>query len=939
MAKKSGTTSAETVGVVKAKATKAPKTAAAGKPASADKPVRAKAAARRGGGGKHLVIVESPAKAKTINKYLGDDFVVRASMGHVRDLPSKGMCVDIEGGFIPKYEVLESRGKVISELRKLAKDADDIYLATDLDREGEAIAWHLKEALAIPDDRVKRVIFNAITKTEIQKAFQTPRLLDMDRVNAQQARRILDRLVGYEVSPVLWRKVAKGLSAGRVQSVAVRLVVEREAEIEKFVPDEYWKIGAVFTASEKELGRLMGAWGEVIGRSGDAAATKAEKDKWLAANGCFNAELTEWAGKKFEPADAAATRAVAEALGVVVEKVDVGNEPEAKGPAQKPTTMVVRLGKMPPFVVRSIERKRQTSRPGAPFITSTLQQAASSRLSFGAQKTMRTAQGLYEGGYITYMRTDSTNLSGDAISMARGFIGKQFGDRYLPEKPNFFASSNKGAQEAHEAIRPTDATMTPELAREKLSSDDARLYDLIWRRFVACQMTAAEFDQTAINIVVSTPKGEATFRATGRKLVFDGFMRVTGVTSDDQLLPELGEGQPVFPIEVSPSQHFTQPPPRFTEASLVKELEKLGIGRPSTYASIIQTIQDRQYVVQLERRFHATLLGRVVTEKLIQAFPEIMDVQFTAGMERKLDEVEENHADWIGLLRDFYGPFHEGVASALGRLEHAGGAASPYKCPKCGKEMLYRISSNGFFLACNDRECGTTQPVDLTGKPTLREVTEHKCPNCGRELIKRKGRFGEFLGCAGYSQKGEDGKPLCTTIINLDKDGKPQPPKPAPIKTDILCEKCKSPMLLRDSKRGPFLGCSSFPKCRATKMMGKLEGDALKAVEALLPELAARVEKSKTEGKRIVEALTGISTPAKEDELHGQATDIDCEECGKPMTLRKGKRGFFLGCSGYPKCKTTAEVPARLVEELGINGAKKQADGPPAPVDEQEEIE
>jgi DNA topoisomerase-1 len=348
------------------------------------------------------------------------------------------------------------------------------------------------------------------------------------------------------------------------------------------------------------------------------------------------------------------------------------------------------------------------------------------------------------------MRTDSTHLSGDALNMARAFIGKQFGDRYLPEKPNFFASSNKSAQEAHEAIRPTDASFTPEMAKAKLGSDDARLYDLIWRRFVACQMTPAEFDQTAVTIVGGTREGDAVFRATGRKLVFDGFMKVAGVSSEDQLLPELSERQQVFPIEVDPTQHFTQPPPRFTEASLVKEMEKLGIGRPSTYASIIATIQDRQYVEQQDRRFHATLLGTVVTDKLIQAFPDILDVKFTAGMELKLDEVEENHADWIKLLKDFYGPFHAVVDGALEKIEHAGGAPSPYKCPKCGKEMLYRISKNGFFLACSDRECATTQPVDAQGKPTLREASEFKCPVCGRDMLKRKGRFGEFLGCTGY---------------------------------------------------------------------------------------------------------------------------------------------------------------------------------------------
>jgi DNA topoisomerase I len=867
--------------------------------------------------GKTLVIVESPAKAKTINKYLGDDYIVRASMGHVRDLPSKGMGVDLKT-FTPDYEILASRGKVVGELKKLAKESSDIFLATDLDREGEAIAWHLKEALGIPDEKVKRVIFNAITKAEIQKAFAKPVKIDIDRVNAQQARRILDRIVGYEISPLLWRKVAKGLSAGRVQSVAVRLIVEREREIEAFVPSEYWTIGGIFSATTDAAAckKLADKWIDFLTNTGNGDRTKLEREKWLAENGAFIAELVEIAGKKFEPNNKADARRVAELLGLVIDKDETTEDAEAKGAAKYLTKIAGHIAQCPPFTVRSIEKKRTTSRPPAPFITSTLQQGASSRLGLGAQRTMRLAQNLYEAGHITYMRTDSTNLSADALNMVRSYIGKEFGSKYLPEKANVYASSNKSAQDAHEAIRPTDVSVNPRDAHAKLGADESKLYQLIWNRFVAGQMPPAEFDQTTATIVTPTKEGDAVFRATGRKLVFDGFMKVAGISSEDQLLPDLAEKKNVFPIELSPTQHFTQPPPRFSEASLVKELEKLGIGRPSTYASIIQTIQDREYVEQMDRRFHATMLGSVVTNKLIQAFPEIMDVKFTAGMELKLDEIEEHHLDWVKLLQDFYGPFHAVVDGALAKIEHAGGSASPYKCLKCGKPMVYRISKNGFFLSCSGYpECDGSQPVDRQGKPTIREVSQHKCPNCGREMIKRKGRFGEFLGCSGYSVKNEKGEPSCSTIINLDKDGNPQPPK-VKIVTTVACEKCGSPMILRDSKRGPFLGCSTFPKCRSTKMMKKLEGADLKQVEALIPLLKEGAAKAQEMVAKIVGANPAAVGAVKPTTF---TTDIDCDECGKPMMIRKGRRGYFLGCSGYPKCKNTGEVPAKLVEELGLN--------------------
>ena len=880
--------------------------------------------------GKHLVIVESPAKAKTINKYLGDDYVVKASMGHVRDLPSSGMGVDLKT-FEPEYEVLESRGKVVSELKKLAKQSAQVYLATDLDREGEAIAWHLKEALGISDTKARRVIFNAITKAEIQKAFRNPMAIDMDRVNAQQARRILDRIVGYEISPLLWRKVARGLSAGRVQSVAVRLVVEREREIEAFVPAEYWKIGGIFTTEhdQRTCGELAARWTDYLTNTRNGERTKVERERWLAEHHSFAAELVELGGKKFEASNKADARRAAELLGFTVDRDETTEDAEAKGPARSLTHLEGHLANCPRFTVRAIERKRTTSKPSAPFITSTLQQSASSRLSFGAQRTMRLAQTLYESGHITYMRTDSTHLSAEALTMARDYIKQAFGDRYLPDKPNTYASSNKSAEEAHEAIRPTDVTLAPAAAKAKLGADEWKLYQLIWNRFVACQMPPAEFDQTSVTLAASTKGGDAVFRATGRKLVFDGFMKVAGVSSEDQLLPELREQQPVTPIEIDPTQHFTQPPPRFTEASLVKALEQLGIGRPSTYASIIQTIQDREYVLQIDRRFHATMLGSIVTDKLMQGFPDIMDVQFTAAMEGRLDEIEEQHLDWVKLLHDFYGPFHKEVESALDKLEHAGGTASPYKCPKCGRPMVYRISKNGFFLSCTGYpECDGTQPVDQQGKPTLREVSEFKCPNCGRDMIKRRGRFGEFLGCSGYSVKNEKGEPSCSTIINLDKQGKPLPPKTPPIPTTIKCEKDGGTLLLRDGKRGPWLGCANFPKCRGMKSVAKLEPDQRKQVEALVPLLKEGAARS----AEMIARITGENpvTNANGNGHHNVATDIDCDECGKPMVIRSGRRGKFLGCSGYPKCKNTSEVPARLVEELGLNGnGNGQANGKP----------
>ena len=566
---------------------------------------------------------------------------------------------------------------------------------------------------------------------------------------------------------------------------------------------------------------------------------------------------------------------MAEALGFVVDKIEETENPGGKGPAATTKTLVGRLGDAPDFSVEKIERRRQKSRPPAPFITSTMQQAASSRIGFGASRAMRVAQTLYEAGHITYMRTDSTNLSDEAVKMARTFITNNFGDRYLPASPNVYRSRNKSAQEAHEAIRPTDVVLTPERAKAAMGPDEHKLYKLIYERFLACQMTPAEFDQTAVSIVAATPGGRAVFRATGRKLVFDGFMRVSGVSSEDQLLPDLAERQAVFAVDVQPGQHFTSPPPRYTEASLVKELEARGIGRPSTYASIIDTIQKREYVLQQDRRFYATLLGKVVTDKLMQAFPQIMDVGFTAEMEGKLDAVEDQSVDWTKLLRDFYGPFHDGIGAALENLEHAGGMASPYVDEETGAKLVYRIGKNGFFLAAEDREINVTKPVDPFGNPTVREKSEFDCPLSGDPMIRRKGRFGDFLGCSGY--------PDCQFIVPIDKkSGEPAAPKVEPIETTITDEKEGAPMLLRNSKRGPFLGSVNFPKNRSTIQVRKLPEDQKRYIEGLLPELRKRTE----EAYKLVSKMTG-----KPPESYGALPDLELpKDEPKPAKKKVAKK-------------------------------------------------
>ncbi len=735
------------------------------------------------------MIVESPAKSRTINKYLGSGFEVRASMGHIRDLPSKEFGVDLEKDFEPTYTIMPGKAKVVTALKSAAKKCKDVYLATDLDREGEAIAWHLAQILGVPKDRIYRVIFNAITLTAIKQAFASPGRIDIDKVMAQQARRILDRIVGYQISPLLWKKVARGLSAGRVQSVAVKMVVQREREIRGFHPEEYWLIPAIFTT---DLGSSYGPmWLDFTrtDKETDKGPNVDEQNEWLAKHNAFKAELHEIAGQKFKASTAEQAKRIYEAV---------------RGAS---------------FSVGGVEKKESSSRPGPPFITSTLQQAAANRLGFSTKRTMSIAQQLYEGvdlgeemgslGLITYMRTDSTHISPEAINEARHFIENHYGKEYVPEKWNVF-TAKKSAQAAHEAIRPTDVDMTPQDIRSLVSEEQYKLYDLIWRRFVACQMSPAKWDVTNLDIVADTSIGKCLYKAGGKVLLFDGFTKVWPAPTAEQELPAVKMGQELAVVDIRQEQHFTKPPARFTEASLVKALEKEGIGRPSTYASIISTIQDRGYVEQKEKKLYATDLGEVVTDKLEEYFPKIMDVAFTRYMEEQLDKIEEQHLDWINVLNEFYGPFKKRLETATSEMKHAKAETTPseYECPRCGEKLVYRFGKKGKFLSCSGYpNCKFTWQCDKEGKMVEQKVSEHKCPNCGKPLVHRMGRFGAFLGCSDY--------PNCKTIVKLDKEGNIAPPKPPAEPTGLKCYKCREgELVIRQSKKGPFMGCNRYPRCR-----------------------------------------------------------------------------------------------------------------------------
>jgi len=817
------------------------------------RPTRSRSARRKRAapaGGKNLVIVESPAKARTINRYLGSNYVVRASMGHVRDLPSKAEKgsgqdvpgVDIQNDFAPTYQPLPGRSKVVAELKKYARTAPQVFLATDLDREGEAIAWHLAQALNLPAAKLRRVVFNEITAPAIREAFEHPGEIDMDKVNAQQARRILDRIVGYQVSPLLWKKVARGLSAGRVQTVAVRLIVERERQIEAFCPEESWRVEAVFTPQLDQAAAIAEAWKTFLASTDPKgnAPTQAQKTDFLSERHAFRAELVRWNGRDFRAADCEQAQQVLRGLGLVIREVRRREDPKAKGPARNLVQLVVEPQNVPTFRVADISRREARTRPPAPFTTASMQQSASSYLRFSASRTMRIAQQLYEGvdvpgegsvGLITYMRTDSTSLSRQALNQVRDFIGKQFGGDYLPEKPNFFASRGR-AQQAHEAIRPTNVTRRPQDLRGALSSEQHRLYELIWKRFVACQMAPAVWSSTDLRIAADAPGGPAEFKASGRKLIFDGFYRVTGLPKGGPpLLGDLKTGQDLAAVEIQGEQRFTQPPGRYTEASLVKALEAEGIGRPSTYAAIIQTIQDRQYVRQVDRAFHPTELGIVVTDKLVKFFPTVFDISFTAQMEDELDQVEERHADWVHILRDFYKPFHKRLQRAHEEMVHAKAETQPsdYTCPACGKPMIYRWSRHGRYLACTGYpDCKETAPVDADGRKIPQQVTDVACPKCSAPMVLRRGKFGPFLSCRKY--------PDCDGVVNLDRKGHVKLPAPPPLETDVSCPKCGAKLYLRRGKRGPWLACSKYPKCRGRLGFRSLPAEKQKDLKKALAD-------------------------------------------------------------------------------------------------------
>ncbi|MBI4880160.1 MAG: type I DNA topoisomerase [Planctomycetes bacterium] len=755
---------------------------------------------------KNLVIVESPAKARTINKYLGKDFVVKASMGHVRDLPKASLGIDVENGFAAKYLVIRSRSQIVKDLKASAKGAAAVYLAPDPDREGEAIAWHLIHALDLPEDRVFRITFNEITQRAVRAAMQRPGKVNENLVNAQQARRILDRLVGYKLSPLLWEKIARGLSAGRVQSVAVRLVVEREREIRAFRQEEYWKVTATLCK--------QGAIGAGEMPAPDHPAL-------------FRAELKRQDGKPLELADEAAAQTVLAAL----------------------------AGQT--FRVAEVERKQKSLKAPPPLTTSLLQQQASTRLRFSAKKTMRVAQQLYEGidiggeegqvGLITYMRTDSFRLAGEALQEARGYIAEKFGERYLPEKPNFFAA-RKGAQEAHEAIRPTSILRAPDDLRPHLQNDQYRLYRLIWQRVVASQMANAVFDQTAVAIEA----GPYTFTCRGRAVVFDGHLRVGGMEKEasgpdaaEQGLPPLATGEPLDPHGIEKTQHFTQPPARYTEATLVRSLEKNGIGRPSTYATILSTIQDRGYVRLEERKFHATDLGEVVNESLVTHFPDIFDYEFTAGMESKLDRIEEEKADWLSVVREFYEVFVKDLDRAAQGMANIKAQPAPggETCPLCGSPLLLRFNRYGRFLGCSAYpKCKHVQRVAgdgavLAAKPAP-EPTDEKCDKCGAPMVIRVGKRGRFMACSAW--------PACRNTCSVGEDGKPI----RPIVSEVPCDQCGALMVVRFSRRGPFLGCASYPKCRGTK--------------PLPPELKERVKEARKQGRASARSMPETE-PAVDD--------------------------------------------------------------------------
>ncbi len=730
---------------------------------------------------KNLIIVESPAKARTISNFLGKDYKVVASKGHIRDLPKSSFGITVEDGkFIPKYTIPRDASPTVRELKKLAKGAETVYIATDEDREGEAIGYHIAKAIGKEPETLPRIVFHEITKNAITNALENPRKIDMQSVDAQQTRRLLDRIVGYKLSPLLASKIQKGLSAGRVQSSALKIVVDREREIKAFKPQEYWKINALF-------------------------------------NKTVESEIYSFDGKK-------------------IEKMTLSNEAQANE--------IVESAKQESFTVASIEKSRRKSKTPPPFMTSTLQQTASTQLGFSPKKTMMIAQKLYEGvntdkgtmGVITYMRTDSLNLAKEAVEEARNFISEQFGAKYLPSKPKIYTSKSKGAQEAHEAIRPTRTDFTPDLAKNYLSADELKLYRLIYNRFLACQMTDAEFEIQTILF-----KGErSVFKASGRKLLFDGFYRVTGYGEKDKLLPELQEGSPATLDKIEATQHFTEPPARYTEASLIKKLESLGIGRPSTYAPTITILQNREYIKLDKKKIYPTEIAFTVIEMLEKHFPEIVDSNFTSRMEEALDKVAEGEEDWQKILADFYEPF-------MAKIEK-------------GKKEIKSLK---------------------VAKPT-----GEKCPECeDGELVIRKGRYGEFIACSNF--------PKCKYSRNIGKDGKVQEPE----KTDEVCDKCGAPMVVKNSRRGKFLACSAYPKCKNAKPL-----TPPKELSIPCPECGGKI--IERQGKRGV--FYGCANyPECKFIANFEPTDKKCPECGYIMGRKTFRKKEIYECL---KCKHREDV-------------------------------
>ena len=808
-----------------------------------------------------LVIVESPAKAKTINKYLGKGYTVKASMGHVRDLPKSKLGVDVEKGFEIDYEILPTRKKIMDELKKAAKEADEIFLAADPDREGEAICWHLAQELggkkAKGMAKFKRVVFHEITKGAIQKAFEHPLELNAQKVDAQQARRVLDRLVGYKVSPILWDKVRRGLSAGRVQSVALRLICEREREIKAFVPEEYWSVTA----------HLDGGLPPI-----------------------FPAGLSRKNGEKIEITNEEAARAV---------RADLE---KAK------------------YSVSKVTRKERKRYPVPPFITSKLQQDAFRRLRFPVKKTMQVAQKLYEGleiggegsvGLITYMRTDSTRVSDDALAAVRSHIGSAYGDDYLPGQPILYRTK-EGAQDAHEAIRPTDLSLTPASVRKQLGKDEAALYELIWNRFVASQMKPAVFDETAVDIEA----GDYLLRARGQVMKFKGFLAVYEESADEAAkvrakkaeamgapeaekeepeakegLPPLEEGQKLKLQKLDTDQHFTEPPPRFSEASLVKELEENGIGRPSTYASIITTIEARDYIEKREGRLWPSEIGFLVTDLLVENFSDIVNVEYTAAMEHELDEIEEGKDTLLNTLNQFWKKFEKDLKTASKKMRSVKGVEEKTDeiCDKCGAGMVMKWGRYGRFLACsNYPDCKTTRQIAgaSEGVPDVsEEALAQPCPEHAEMLIPRKGRFGFFLACPKY--------PECKVTKKLVRgaEGRLELEKLKPIENEF-CPECKKPLAWRKGRFGNFIACSDYPTCKYIK---KKEA---KDIGLLCPECheGQIVERKGRFGKPFYGCRR---YPLCKFTAYHRPIAEPCPKCAKPYLLQKEtkKHGWLIACS------------------------------------------